>query len=105
MQDHADQLIDTNETYRDTASGLIDLHMTLSAAKTNEVINLLTIISTIFIPLGFLAGLWGMNFNPEISDWNMPLTQHPYGYPIALGLHGGAGARLARLFPQRKRWI
>ena len=104
VQDHADQLIDTNDTYRDTASGLIDLHMTLSAAKTNEVINLLTIISTIFIPLGFLAGLWGMNFNPEKSWWNMPLTQYAYGYPVALAVMATIAAGLLIYF-RKRRWI
>ena len=104
VQDHCDQLIDLNDTYRDTASGLIDLHMTLSAARTNEVINLLTIISTIFIPLGFLAGLWGMNFNPEISDWNMPLTQSPLGYPVALFVMGAIALGLLAFF-RTKRWI
>lgn len=104
VQDHCDQLVDLNDTYRDTASGLIDLHMTLSAARTNEVINLLTIVSTIFIPLGFLAGLWGMNFNPEISPWNMPLTQSPYGYPIALAVMALVAGGLL-LFFRKKRWI
>ena len=104
VQDHADQLIDTNDTYRDTASGLIDLHMTLSAAKTNEVINLLTIISTIFIPLGFLAGLWGMNFNPDKSWWNMPLTQYAYGYPVALAVMATIAVGLLIYF-RKRRWI
>ncbi|MBP0617159.1 magnesium/cobalt transporter CorA [Jiella mangrovi] len=104
VQDHCDQLVDLNDTYRETAAGLIDLHMTLSAAKTNEVINLLTIVSTIFIPLGFLAGLWGMNFNPEISRWNMPLTQSPYGYPIALAIMAVIAGGLL-LFFRKKRWI
>ncbi|MCE7030328.1 magnesium/cobalt transporter CorA [Jiella avicenniae] len=104
VQDHCDQLVDLNDTYRETAAGLIDLHMTLSAARTNEVINLLTIVSTIFIPLGFLAGLWGMNFNPEISDWNMPLTQSPYGYPIALAIMAAVAGGLL-LFFRKKRWI
>ncbi|MDY8111060.1 magnesium/cobalt transporter CorA [Fulvimarina sp. 2208YS6-2-32] len=104
VQDHCDQLIDMNDTYRDTASGLVDLHMTLSAAQTNEVINLLTIISTIFIPLGFLAGLWGMNFNPDISPWNMPLTQSPVGYPVALGFMLTIAVGLLVYFKKR-RWI
>ncbi|MCQ0988964.1 magnesium/cobalt transporter CorA [Jiella marina] len=104
VQDHCDQLIDLNDTYRDTAAGLIDLHMTLSAAQTNEVINLLTIVSTIFIPLSFLAGLWGMNFNPELSDWNMPLTQSPIGYPLALGLMLVLAVGLLVYFKKR-RWI
>ncbi|MEN3794063.1 magnesium/cobalt transporter CorA [Fulvimarina sp. MAC3] len=104
VQDHCDQLIDINDTYRDTAGGLVDLHMTLSAAQTNEVINLLTIISTIFIPLGFLAGLWGMNFDPSISPWNMPLTQSPIGYPIALGIMLVIAVGLLIYF-KRRRWI
>ncbi|MEF2073810.1 magnesium/cobalt transporter CorA [Consotaella aegiceratis] len=104
IRDHADQLIDLNDTYRDTVSGLIDLHMTLSAARTNEVVNLLTVISAIFIPLGFLAGLWGMNFNPDMSDWNMPLTQSRYGYPIALAVMAAIGIGLLAYF-RRRRWI
>ena len=104
IQDHADQLIDLNDTYRDTASGLIDLHMTLSAAETNDVINLLTVISTIFIPLTFLAGIWGMNFDPDVSSWNMPLTRSPYGYPVALAVMTVIGAVLLAYF-RRKRWL
>ena len=104
VQDHCDQLVDLNDTYRETAAGMIDLHMTLSAARTNAVINLLTIISAIFIPLTFLAGIWGMNFNPDVSWWNMPLTQHPYGYPIALAAMGIIGIALFLLF-KKKRWI
>ncbi|MBO0661946.1 magnesium/cobalt transporter CorA [Jiella sp. MQZ9-1] len=104
VQDHCDQLVDLNDTYRETASGLIDLHMTLSAAKTNEVINLLTIVSTIFIPLSFLAGVWGMNFDPSKSVWNMPLTQSPIGYPIALTMMAVIAGGLL-LFFRRKRWI
>ncbi|MEX6508838.1 magnesium/cobalt transporter CorA [Jiella sp. M17.18] len=104
VQDHADQLIDLNDTDRDTVSGLVDLHMTLSSARTNEVINLLTIVSTIFIPLSFLAGVWGMNFDPAKSRWNMPLTQSPYGYPIALGIMALVAIGLLGYF-RRRRWI
>ena len=104
VQDHCDQLVDLNDTYRETAGGMIDLHMTLSAARTNEVINLLTIVSTIFIPLGFLAGPWGMNFIPEISDWNMPLTQSPYGYLVAIAIMAAIAGGLLLIF-RKKRWI
>ncbi|RFC66028.1 magnesium and cobalt transport protein CorA [Fulvimarina endophytica] len=104
VQDHCDQLIDIDDTYRDNASGLVDLHMTLTAAKTNEVINLLTFVSAIFIPLGFLAGLWGMNFDPTISPWNMPLTQSPFGYPIALGIMLVIAIGLLVYF-KKKKWI
>lgn len=84
--DHATRLLDTVEMYRDMLTGLIDMHLSLSQAKTGEVINLLTLISTIFIPLTFLVGIWGMNFDPETSPWNMPELRAYYGYPAALGL-------------------
>ena len=85
VYDHAVQVIDIIETYRETASGLNDLYMSAVSNRMNEVMKVLTIIATIFIPLGFIAGLYGMNFNTE-SPWNMPETQFPYGYPIAVGV-------------------
>ncbi|WP_274626213.1 magnesium/cobalt transporter CorA [Arvimicrobium flavum] len=84
--DHTTRLLDMVETYRDVLTGLIDMHLSLSQAKTSEVINLLTLISTIFIPLTFLAGIWGMNFDSEASPWNMPELRADFGYPMALGL-------------------
>lgn len=84
--DHATRLLDTVEMYRDMLTGLIDMHLSLSQARTSEVINLLTLVSAIFIPLTFLAGIWGMNFDPEASPWNMPELRAYYGYPAALGL-------------------
>ena len=84
--DHVIQLIDMVETYREIASGLVDAYQTSISNRMNEVMKVLTIIATIFIPLGFFAGLWGMNFNPDKSFWNMPLTQQPWGYRVAVGL-------------------
>ena len=49
------------------------------------MINLLTVVSAIFIPLTFLAGIWGMNFDPDASAWNMPELRAAFGYPMALG--------------------
>lgn len=78
VYDHCIHVIDTIETYRDLASTLMDLYMTAMSNKMNEVMKVLTVISTIFIPITFIAGLYGMNFQymPE-------LTQH-WGYPITL---------------------
>ena len=70
--DHCVRLMDIVETHRDMLSGLIDMHLSLSQARTNDVICFLTIVSAIFIPLTFLAGIWGMNFDPGASPWNMP---------------------------------
>ncbi|MCP1198791.1 magnesium/cobalt transporter CorA [Notoacmeibacter sp. MSK16QG-6] len=103
-QDHAIQLLEMSETHRDTLTGLIELHMSLASARTNEVVNLLTIVSTIFIPLGFLAGLWGMNFNPETSPWNMPELSLYFGYPTALGLMLIIALGLIWYF-RRKGWL
>jgi magnesium transporter len=82
--DHAIRLIQMVETERDTVTGLIEMHLSLSQARTNEVISLLTIVSAIFIPLTFLVGVWGMNFDPDTSPWNMPELRSYYGYPAAL---------------------
>ncbi len=82
--DHAFRLIELVETQRDTLTGLMEMHLSLSQARTNDIISLLTIVSTIFIPLTFLVGVWGMNFDPDTSPWNMPELRAYYGYPAAL---------------------
>ena len=66
---HAIQIIDTVETYRDMLSGMLDLYLSITSNKTNEAMRTLTIIATIFIPLTFIAGVYGMNFEnmPEIK--------------------------------------
>lgn len=102
--DHATRLLDTVEMYRDMLTGLIDMHLSLSQAKTSEVINLLTVISAIFIPLTFLAGIWGMNFDPDASPWNMPELRAYFGYPAALGLMLIVAVILVLYFRWRK-WI
>ena len=102
--DHAVQLIDIVETYREVATGLIDLYLSSVSTKMNEVMKVLTIISTIFIPLGFLAGVWGMNFDPSASPWNMPELGFYYGYPAALGIMSVVVVALLIVF-RRKKWL
>ena len=63
--DHALRLIELVETQRDMLTGLIEMHLSLSQARTNDVISYLTIVSVIFMPLTFLVGVWGMNFDPD----------------------------------------
>ncbi len=70
----------------------------------NETIKVLTIIATIFIPLGFIAGVYGMNFNPEKSPWNMPELGWYFGYPFALGLMTLVAVSLVVFF-RRKGWL
>lgn len=102
--DHTLRLIETADAQRDMVTGLIDMHLSLSQAKTNDVISLLTIVSAIFIPLTFLAGIWGMNFNSEVSPWNMPELNSYYGYPVALGLMAVIGLATVAFF-KWKKWI
>lgn len=102
--DHTLRLIETAESQRDMVTGLMDMHLALSQAKANEVISLLTTVSAIFIPLTFLAGVWGMNFNPDASPWNMPELNWIYGYPAALGLMAVVGLG-TYLFFKWKKWI
>ena len=101
--DHAIQLIDIVETYRELAMGLLDLYLSSVSTRMNEVMKVLTIISTIFIPLGFLAGIWGMNFAPD-SPWNMPELQWRFGYPAALLIMAVIALGLLYLF-RRKKWL
>jgi len=102
--DHAMRLIQMVETERDTMTGLIEMHLSLSQARTNDVISLLTIVSAIFIPLTFLVGVWGMNFDHDISPWNMPELHAYYGYPAAL-LFMVAVAVGMYVFFKWKRWL
>ena len=83
--DHAGQLADMLDSYREVADGLIDTHLSLAGHKMNEVMKVLTVIGSVFIPMTFITGLYGMNFDAEASHWNMPELHHPYGYPMALG--------------------
>lgn len=82
--DHAVQVMDMVETYREIMSGLHDVYLSSIGNRTNEIMKVLTIISTIFIPLTFIVGLYGMNFDTNASPYNMPELKSPYGYPITL---------------------
>lgn len=102
--DHTTQLIDMIETYREIASGLVEIHLSSLANRTNEVMQVLTLIATIFIPLTFVVGVYGMNFNTEISLWNMPELNLRYGYPVVMVFMLAIAVALVILF-RRKGWI
>jgi magnesium transporter len=84
--DHAIQIMDLVETFREVASGLMELYLSAVSNRMNEIMKVLTIIATIFMPLSFIAGVYGMNFSPSESPWDMPELHWRYGYPFALGL-------------------
>lgn len=98
LYEHAIQIMDAAETYREMVSGLLDMHVSVTGNRLNQIMKVLTIISTTFIPLTFIAGVYGMNFHfmPEL-DWK-------YGYPACwLVMLGLAGAML--LMFKRRGWF
>ncbi|MFH1057763.1 MAG: magnesium/cobalt transporter CorA [Pseudomonadota bacterium] len=96
--DHAVQIMDAVETYRDMLAGMLDLYLSSISNRMNEVMKVLTIIATIFMPLSFLAGLYGMNFD------YMPELKWRWGYFAVLGLMAAvAGGML--LYFRRKKWL
>lgn len=102
--DHAFQLMDIVETYREIASGLVDVYLSSMSTRLNEIMKVLTIIATIFIPLGFVASLYGMNFDRSVSPWNMPELGWRYGYPFVVFVMGAAAGLLLFYF-WRRGWI
>ncbi len=84
--DHTFQVVDTLELYRESCADLRDYYNTEVSNRLNEVMKVLTIIATIFMPLSFIAGIYGMNFDPEVSKFNMPELKWRWGYPMALSL-------------------
>ena len=104
VYDHTIQIIDTIETFRDLLSGMHDTYLSSLSNRMNEVMKVLTIIATIFIPLTFIAGIYGMNFNPESSPWNMPELNWSYGYLLALGVMILVALGMIIYFKRRK-WL
>lgn len=86
VYDHIIQVIDSIENSREMVHGLYDMYMSGLSNRMNEVMKVLTIIATIFIPLTFIAGIYGMNFDPEASPYNMPELSWYWGYPVAMGV-------------------
>ncbi len=98
VYDHTVQVIDTVETYRDLLSGMLDLYLSSISNRTNEVMKFLTVIGTIFMPLTFLVGVYGMNFK------HMPELEWPYGYYALWALMLAMSLAMVALF-RRKRWL
>ncbi len=101
--DHVVQVVDAVDTYRELTSDMRDFYLSSVSNNMNEVMKVLTIISTIFIPLSFIAGVYGMNF-ADTSPWNMPELKWYYGYPFSLALMGLVATGLLFYFRGR-RWL
>lgn len=102
--DHTVQLMELIETYREISSGLMDVYISSASARLGEVMKVLTVIATIFIPLSFIASLYGMNFDRGASPWNMPELGWRMGYPFALAIMA-LSAALMILYFWIKGWL
>lgn len=98
LYDHSFQIIDTVETYRETLSGLLDTYLSSLSNRLNEVMKVLTMIATIFIPLSFIAGVYGMNFEwmPELKIW--------WAYPAVWAVMITIAVCLLIYF-KKKKWL
>jgi len=98
VYDHTIQIIDTVETFRDMVSGMLDIYLSSISNRMNEVMKVLTIIATVFIPLSFIVGLYGMNFS------YMPELQWKWGYPMIWGVIISVVVGMVAYF-RKKKWF
>jgi magnesium transporter len=98
VYDHTVQVMETIESFRDILTGMMDLHFSLTSYRMNEVMKVLTVIATIFIPLTFIVGIYGMNFRV------MPELEWSWGYGAVWGLMLAVAGGLV-LFFKHKKWF
>lgn len=102
--DHAVQVLDMIETYREIGSSLMEAYQSSVGNRMNAVMKVLTIIATVFMPLSFLAGVYGMNFHTEDSPFNMPELSWRYGYPFFWALILASVGGMLYFF-RRQGWL
>jgi magnesium transporter len=102
--DHMVHLMDLIESHREHTTSILDSYLTSINTRLNDVIRVLTVISTIFLPLNFLVGIYGMNFEHPISPWAMPELHSYYGYPVVWVVILTVVISMLMVF-RRKKWI
>ncbi|WP_303286062.1 magnesium/cobalt transporter CorA [Marinobacter sp. SS8-8] len=102
--DHSVQIIELLESFREMATSMLDIYLSSISQRTNETMRVLTIIATIFIPLTFVAGVYGMNFTNPDSPWAMPELGWYFGYPMVWGVMIALTAGLLWFF-KRRGWM
>lgn len=98
LYDHTIQVMETTEGLRDILNSLVDIYLNNTSNRMNEIMKILTIISTLFIPLTFIVGLYGMNLS------HMPEYSYPYSYPIILGVMALISIGMMVFFKRKKWW-
>lgn len=102
--DHLAQIADAILGLQDLSASLMEMHLAATSNRMNEVMKILTLIATIFIPLSFVTGLYGMNFDRQASRWNMPELEWAYGYPMALAIMAAMAGGMLLFFRRRGWW-
>lgn len=102
--DHTGHVLESLDSSRDVLNSLLEMYHSTLSTQMNQVMKVLTIVSALFIPLTFIAGVYGMNFNHEASDLNMPELYWKYGYLFAWGLMIALFIAMLIYF-KRKKWI
>jgi magnesium transporter len=98
VHDHVVQIVDTIETLREMVSASLDIYLSSVSYRLNAVMRVLTVITTIFMPLGFIASIYGMNFE------YMPELKSEWGYPVVLAVMAAVGVGMLFVF-RKKRWL
>lgn len=98
IYDHCIHIVDTIESFRDMLSGLLDVHLSSISTRLNQVMKLLTLITTIFMPMTLITGIYGMNFH------RMPLLQSSLGFPVVIGVMALISGSMIFFF-RKKRWL
>jgi len=104
LHDHVAQALDILESSREIVAANLEAYLSSLSNRMNEVMKVLTIFAAVFIPLTFIAGIYGMNFNTQASRLNMPELDWAFGYPFALGLMALVGGGML-LFFRLKKWF
>ncbi len=103
VADHTMQVVEVNESYRELSASLVDVHLSIIGQRTNEVMRVLTVVSAIFIPMTFVAGIYGMNFDTN-APGNLPELTWPYGYVYFWLVCAAMAVSLLLLF-RRLGWL
>jgi magnesium transporter len=104
VYDHFLRINDIAESYRDLVTSSLDAYLSVQSNRMNEVMKTLTLMSTVMLPLTFIAGVYGMNFDPDASPYNMPELRWWLGYPFALFLMAVVAFGILWFF-RRKGWV
>jgi magnesium transporter len=102
--DHINQLLDLVEAHHEFSAGLMSLHQAFMTQRANDIMKILTMLASIFIPLTFIVGIYGMNFDPDSSPWNMPELRSYWGYPAVMAFMAVVVLVMLFMF-HRKGWI